>query len=270
MIGPPLALIYVGLYYLMLASTILVMGASFQTQSDSKWTRTAILTSSLDRAWRMLLTDALILTILLFTVPVAFFMYLALLYIISKASFGTLVNLNLGLEIMGLETLLFVVWDAHFILTVSLVRPVAAIERLWGTATIRRSTALLRGRKMTAITVLMFCRLCAYIDNMLQTLFVVSPIVAHIKWVLPLGFVLSLGTMVFVYLLVTTVSTIFYFSCRSGDMELDLVAVKPIPQSDEILPLWSRDKCQFLASKLTELQILQLSKALPVGFQDVS
>jgi hypothetical protein len=140
--------------------------------------------------------------------------------------------------VMELEILVFLVWAVHFMLTVGLVRPVATIERLWGMAAIRRSGALLRGRKMTAVTVLISFTVFALLnmDNRLGKILMEGP-----KMALPyLVFMLShLGTVIFVSFLVTAMSTVLYFSCRAvcGDkgLDLELPAYQPIPQTVRVL-----------------------------------
>lgn len=236
-LGGLVTVIYVVNYYLLLASTILVVGVPFHSQ-EPQLTPKTILTATL----RMLLTElltffifclAILLLTLILTPP--FMLWVNLVFSYSNSNYIALTS-----YVMELEILVFLVWAVHFMLTVGLVRPVATIERLWGMAAIRRSEALLRGRKMTAVTVLISFTVFALLnkDNRLGKILMEGP-----KTALPyLVFMLShLGTVIFVSFLVTAMSTVlyFYFSCRvvCGDkgFDLELSAYQPIPQTVSVL-----------------------------------
>jgi hypothetical protein len=228
-LGGLVTVIYVVHYYLLLASTILVVGVPFHSQ-ESQLTPKTFLTATLRMLMTELLTFFILLTLIL---TPTFMLWVNLVFSYSNSNYIALIS-----YVMELEILVFLVWAVHFMLTVGLVRPVATIERLWGMAAIRRSGALLRGRKMTAVTVLISFTVFALLnmDNRLGKILMEGP-----KMALPyLVFMLShLGTVIFVSFLVTAMSTVLYFSCRAvcGDkgLDLELPAYQPIPQTVRVL-----------------------------------
>ncbi|KAG0504873.1 hypothetical protein M758_N012100 [Ceratodon purpureus] len=160
--------LYVALYYLQLTATILVWGAPFHSPlEDSERTPESnqqLLTASLHSARRMLLTDMLTLAIFslasfLFTIILTITFIIWINLVMSNSVTIWIPVLSYTMEF---ETIAFMIWVIHFTLKVSLTRPVATMEHLWGMAAIRRSEALVRGRKMTAITALISVSVYVY------------------------------------------------------------------------------------------------------------
>lgn len=212
-------------YYHMITSTILTLSALHQSaknradrsledhdQSAEPFSAKKIVAMLPSRTWRVFVTHV-----------VCFFAYMLLILLMLLATLvlvalaKTVLDLEVAYISLLLELYLFTVSLIYFVLNISLVEQVSTVERVWGWAAIKRSATLLRGKKMTAISVLIFHTVCVYAIYILQVTLMLGP-----PWTLPIAIALNVGLASLMFWFVITTTTILYFSCKATHNERGL------------------------------------------------
>lgn len=212
-------------YYHMITSTILTLSALHQSAknradrspedqdpSGESFSAKKIVAMLPSRTWRVFVTH--VVCIFVYT-GIILLMLLATLVLVALAK--SVVDLEVAYISLLLELYLFIVWMVYFVLNISLVEQVSTIERIWGWAAIKRSATLLRGKKMTAISVLILHTVCVYSIYIVQVTLMIGP-----PWTLPIAIALNVGLASLMFWFVITTTTILYFSCKATHNERGL------------------------------------------------
>ena len=256
-------------YYHMITSTILTLSALHQSaknradrspedqgQSGEPFSAKKIAAMLPSRTWRVFVTHVVCIVAYM---GIILLMLLATLVLVGLAK--TVLDLEVAYISLLLELYMFTVCMIYFVLTISLVEQVSTVEHVWGWVAIKRSATLLRGKKMTAISVLIFHTVCVYGIYILQvaifnhiayrerltgghSLQARSVLrcgnkfglgwcvyVAYIlqltlrigaPWTLPIAIALNVGLASLMFWFVISTTTILYFSCKATHNERGL------------------------------------------------
>lgn len=212
-------------YYHMITSTILTLcalhksgknsadrSAEDQDQPGEPFSAKRIVAMLPSRTWRLFVTDAVCFVAYM---GIIFLMLLAVLVLAGLAM--TVLDFDVAYTSLVLELYLFTVWMIYFVVNITLVAQVSAVEHVWGWAAVKRSAALLRGKKMTAISVLIFQTVCAYSIYIVQATLLLGP-----PWTLPIAFALDVGLATLMFWFSITITTVLYFSCKATHNERGL------------------------------------------------
>lgn len=213
-------------YYHMITSTILTLSALHQSAknradrspedqgqlSGEPFSAKKIAAMLPSRTWRVFVTHVVCIVAYM---GIILLMLLATLVLVALAK--TVLDLEVAYISLLLELYLFTVSLIYFVLNISLVEQVSTVERVWGWAAIKRSATLLRGKKMTAISVLIFHTVCVYAIYILQVTLMLGP-----PWTLPIAIALNVGLASLMFWFVITTTTILYFSCKATHNERGL------------------------------------------------
>lgn len=212
-------------YYHMITSTILTLSALYQSaknradrspedqnQSGEPFSAKKIVAMLPSRTWRVFVTHVVC---IIAYVGIILLMLLATLVLVGLAQ--TVLDFEVAYISLLLELYLFAVGIIYFVLNISLVEQVSTVERVWGWAAIKRSATLLRGKKMTAISVLVFHTVCVYSIYIVQVTLMLGP-----PWTLPIAIALNVGLASLMFWFVITTTTVLYFSCKATHNERGL------------------------------------------------